>query len=84
MHSTRTLVARLPDEDEAGGGRRRKKSWRYRWPDDSRDEALARLLELNRLRAQEGRLSRTTAEGKGKRPKKAGKTKPDKRQQELL
>jgi hypothetical protein len=45
------------DEDEAAGGRRRKKPWRYRWPDDFRDEVLARLLELNRQRAEEERLS---------------------------
>jgi hypothetical protein len=45
------------DEDESGGGRRRKKPWRYRWPDDFRDEVLARLLELNRQRAEEERLS---------------------------
>ena len=25
-----------------------KKPWRYRWPDDVRDEVLARLLDLNR------------------------------------
>ena len=31
--------------DEEGSGRR-KKSWRYRWPDATRDEVLARLLEL--------------------------------------
>ena len=30
--------------------RRRRKPWRYRWPDDFRDEVLARLLELNRQR----------------------------------
>ena len=36
------------DEDEPHGGRGRKKPWRYRWPDDFRDEVLARLLELNR------------------------------------
>jgi len=29
------------------GGRRRKKPWRYRWPDEIRDEVLARLLKLN-------------------------------------
>ena len=28
------------------------KSWRYRWPDEFRDEVLARLLELNALRAK--------------------------------
>ena len=31
---------------------RRKKPWRYRWPDDVRDEVLARLLELNAERAK--------------------------------
>jgi len=45
------------DEDESGGGRRRKRPWRYRWPDDVRDEVLARLLELNRKRAEEERVS---------------------------
>lgn len=39
------------DEEEAGS--RRKKPWRYRWPDDVRDEVLARLLELNAERAAE-------------------------------
>ena len=33
--------------------RRKKKPWRYRWPDDFRDEVLARLLELNKQRAEE-------------------------------
>jgi len=50
------------DDDESGGGRRRKKPWRYRWPDDFRDEVLARLLELNRQRAEEERLSGAAAE----------------------
>ena len=60
------------DEDEAGGGRRRKKPWRYRWPDDFRDEVLARLLELNRQRAEEERLSGAAAEaGRGKPRKKS-------------
>jgi hypothetical protein len=60
------------DEDEAGSGRRRKKPWRYRWPDDFRDEVLARLLELNRHRAEEERLSGAAAEaGRGKARKKS-------------
>jgi hypothetical protein len=46
------------DEDEAVGKKsKKKKPWRYRWPDDFRDEVLARLLELNRQRAEEERLS---------------------------
>ena len=35
------------DEEEWG---KRKKPYRYRWPDDIRDEVLARLLELNAQR----------------------------------
>jgi hypothetical protein len=40
-----------------GPGRQKKKPWRYRWPDDFRDEVLARLLELNRHRAEQERLT---------------------------
>ena len=35
----------------------RKKPWRYRWPDDFRDEVLARLLALNKERAEQERLT---------------------------
>lgn len=41
-------------EEEWG---RRKKPWRYRWPDEVRDEVLARLLALNAERAREERLA---------------------------
>ncbi|MGO9122887.1 MAG: Eco57I restriction-modification methylase domain-containing protein [Desulfomonilaceae bacterium] len=50
------------DEDEenvngqSSGGRGRRKPWRYRWPDDFRDEVLARLLVLNKERAEQERL----------------------------
>jgi hypothetical protein len=64
------------DQDDTGGGRRRKKPWRYRWPDDFRDEVLARLLELNRQRAEEERLSGEAAEGKRKKPKKTSRKVP--------
>jgi hypothetical protein len=36
------------ENEEDNGPRRRRKPWRYRWPDEIRDEVLARLLELNR------------------------------------
>ncbi len=56
-------------EEETWG--RKKKPYRYRWPDDVRDEVLARLLELNaRLDAEEaqaGLTKRTRAVG-GRRP----------------
>ncbi len=45
------------DEDDTGGTRRKKKPWRYRWPDDVRDEVLARLMKLNAERyAEEQRI----------------------------
>ena len=50
------------DEDDEGASSRRKKPWRYRWPDDIRDEVLARLLELNKQRAEQERLAGLAAE----------------------
>ncbi len=45
------------EDDEEEDGRLRRKKYRYRWPDEARDEVLARLLELNRQRAiEEGQL----------------------------
>jgi hypothetical protein len=52
------------EEVEENGPRRRKKPWRYRWPEEIRDEVLARLLELNRRRALE-----ETPRGKSKKSK---------------
>ena len=55
------------DEEEWG---RRKKPWRYRWPDAVRDEVLARLLELNAARAAEearaGAAAHTSAAARAK------------------
>ena len=39
--------------DEETWSQRKRKPYRYRWPDDVRDEVLARLLELNAERAAE-------------------------------
>lgn len=33
--------------------KKKKKPWRYRWPDEVRDEVLARLLALNQERYEE-------------------------------
>ena len=48
------------DEEEWGT---RKKPYRYRWPDDVRDEVLARLLELNAVRANEEVLAGVSRTG---------------------
>lgn len=61
------------DDDEPGAKKsKKKKPWRLRWPDDFRDEVLARLLELNEQRHQEELLA-----GKGK-PQPAAPTSPPK------
>ncbi len=53
------------NEEEWGN---KKKPWRYRWPDEVRDEVLARLLELNAERAKEEARS-----GAGVAKKRGGK-----------
>lgn len=58
-----------PDTAESPTKRRRKKPWRHRWPDDLRDEVLARLLKLNAERAEEERLA-------GEQAAKSQRTKP--------
>lgn len=54
------------DDDPTAKKSKKKKPWRYRWPDDFRDEVLARLLELNEQRAKEEKLAGKTAEAKAK------------------
>ena len=74
------------DEDEDNGSSRRKKPWRYRWPDDFRHEVLARLLELNKERAEQERLAGLTAEataGKSKGRKKTGVSTPRRKKEAL-
>jgi hypothetical protein len=65
------------DDEEDNGGRRRKKPWRYRWPDDFRDEVLARLLELNKHRAEQEALAGAAEKPKKGRGKKAGRQPPE-------
>ena len=53
------------DEEDWGN---KKKPYRYRWPDEVRDEVLARLLELNAQRAKdEARSSAGTTKKRGTR-----------------
>jgi hypothetical protein len=59
------------DEEEWGN---KKKPWRYRWPDEVRDEVLARLLELNAQRAAaEARSGAAAQRSRGRKatPKRA-------------
>jgi len=73
------LLAYEEEEDEEDDSpHRRKKPWRYRWPDEIRDEVLARLLELNRQRAiEEGQVplaasAQTESSVPPPKPKKTG------------
>lgn len=65
------------DDDDAASDssstRQKKKPWRYRWPDDFRDEVLARLLELNEQRHKEEQLAAQSTPHPTKQPK-PGKT----------
>jgi len=76
------------DADPTATPRRRKKPWRYRWPDAVRDEVLARLLKLNAERAEEERrtgLAAAAAEQKsGKVPKRRRKKKTDSSTEPML
>jgi hypothetical protein len=60
------------DGDDDKGGRQRKKPWRFRWPDEFRDEVLARLLKLNAERAEQEKIlaQATSPKPTAKKPKK--------------
>lgn len=47
----------------------RRKPWRYRWVDADRDEILARLLAINKQRAEEEAIAgvRVTKNGRARR-----------------
>ena len=56
--------------------RKKKLSWRYRWPEDIHDEVLARLLDLNQQRYEEEVKAGLHSKKKGKKkatPKKTVK-----------
>ena len=65
---------------EESSGRKKKKPWRYRWPDEVRDEVLARLLKENAKRAEEERIHGLGDSGNGgsssKKPGRPKKPQP--------
>jgi hypothetical protein len=58
------------DDDGPGKPSKKRKPFRYRWPDDIRDEVLGRLLELNAERAK----GESTAPTKPARSRRSTKT----------
>jgi hypothetical protein len=65
------------EEEEDESNSRRKKPWRYRWPEAIHDEVLARLLDLNQKRHEAeilgGKHAETKAKSKKSRQPKATK-----------
>jgi hypothetical protein len=68
------------DEEEWGA---RKRPYRYGWPVHTRDEVLGRLLELNRMRAEEERLKGVAADAGALLPEKVRRLSKAKRVAEL-
>ena len=71
------------EEDEEEPDAPQKKKFRYRWPDDFRDEILARLLLLNRERAEEEAEARRERAPRADRPL-FPRRKPSKESEEQL
>ena len=67
------------EENDDGKPRRKKKPWRYRWPDEFRDEVLARLLALNQERAAEEKAMSDAGNGTKKKESKGGRKPRDSR-----
>lgn len=59
LSTTCDFILDYEDEESAeeSSGRKKKKPWRFRWPDEVRDEVLARLLKLNAERAEQETLA---------------------------
>jgi hypothetical protein len=66
------------DDDDAatetGKGRKKRKPYRYRWPDAVRDEVLARLLKLNAERAEAERQAGAASSPEPRKSKATKKT----------
>lgn len=66
------------EEEEDESNSRRKRPWRYRWPEEIHDEVLARLLDLNQKRHEAevlgGKHAETKAKSKKNRKPKAPKS----------
>ena len=78
LPTTCDFILDYEDEESAeeSSGRKKKKPWRFRWPDEVRDEVLARLLKLNAERAKEEELAGQTAAAQKPKPKKAAAKTP--------
>ena len=79
-----TCEFRLDYEDEDDTSSKRKKPWRYRWPEATHDEVLARLLILNQQRYDNEALMGKTKTTKGKPKKSPSKVPKNTKQLNLI
>jgi MmeI, target recognition domain len=66
-----TCEVLLDHEDDEEESTRRRKPWRYRWPDEVRDDVLARLLKLNAERAAAEEQSGAAADTSARKRKRS-------------
>ena len=59
IHTAYDFLAESEDDEDERSNK--DKQWRYRWPDEVRDEVLARLLALNVERAAAERANEPLA-----------------------
>ncbi|AFY66690.1 Eco57I restriction-modification methylase domain-containing protein [Geitlerinema sp. PCC 7407] len=64
------------EDDDPAGTSKRKKPWRYRWPEEVHDEVLARLLKLNQERAEEEKRGGQTTRKQAKKSRPSPPPKP--------
>jgi hypothetical protein len=69
------------NDDPRAKKSKKKKPWRYRWPDEFRDEVLARLLELNEQRHKE-EVDKGLVKADGSKPKTISKNKSKRKEQD--
>jgi hypothetical protein len=69
------------NDDPRAKKSKKKKPWRYRWPDEFRDEVLARLLELNEQRHKE-EFDKGLVKADGSKPKTISKNKSKRKEQD--
>ncbi|WP_199247050.1 Eco57I restriction-modification methylase domain-containing protein [[Phormidium] sp. ETS-05] len=75
------------DFDSIARTGKRRLPWRYRWPETTHNEVLARLLQLNQLRYEAEELLGKRADNQGKKTPKKGKkpkSKPEANPQGIL
>ena len=76
------FVEENPEDEDAEaepGAKPRRRKFRYRWPDDVRDDVMGRLIALNTARAAEESLGNPGRSGSGAKPARSRGGEPARR-----